>query len=251
MSSTTDQSKLLANCPADGSTIGNKSLREKLDWGEDKYWTVRDSLLDLGEIKKGRGRGGAVRRLQIEGPEPLAGNTSPSGRLPEEALYEPMKEQLEGGWAKDKRFSLSVVEVTARQGGRATGGRWTRPDIVAVAMSTFRYLPDSQFDLITFEVKPADSIDVTAVYEAVAHLRAATMAYVLVTTDETLDLDEIGQESERHGIGLLAAENPADYSTWTEMVEPARHEPDAHRLDEFIATQLTDATRNKIIKDFR
>lgn len=31
----------------------------------------------------------------------------------------------------------------------------------------------------TFEVKPSDAIDVTAVYEVLAHLRSATHAYVI------------------------------------------------------------------------
>ena len=56
------QSSLLALVPLDGSTIGNTSLREKLGWDEDAYATVRDALVDLGLLEKGKGRGGAVRR---------------------------------------------------------------------------------------------------------------------------------------------------------------------------------------------
>src|ERR1035441_4896420 len=71
-----------------------------------------------------------------------------------------------------------VVEVTARQGRRETGGTWTRPDIVAAALRVFPHVPGKFFDLITFEVKPFDGIDVTAVFEALSHRRAATQAYV-------------------------------------------------------------------------
>ena len=39
-------------------------------------------------------------------------------------------------------------------------------------------MPGKYFDLFSFEVKPNWSVNVTAVYEALAHRRAATHAYV-------------------------------------------------------------------------
>jgi adenine-specific DNA-methyltransferase len=63
------QSSLLALVPLDGSTIGNTSLREKLGWDEDAYATVRDALVALGLLEKGKGRGGAVRRKIASEPK--------------------------------------------------------------------------------------------------------------------------------------------------------------------------------------
>ncbi|MDO9622871.1 MAG: class I SAM-dependent DNA methyltransferase [Pseudomonas sp.] len=62
---------LLAAVPADGSSIGNQALFERLkaqlsDISEDQFWTARDALIDAGELAKGRGRGGAVKRTQVE-----------------------------------------------------------------------------------------------------------------------------------------------------------------------------------------
>lgn len=62
---------LLAAVPADGSTIGNQSLLERLcgqfpQVSEDEFWAVRDALIEAGELAKGRGRGGAVKRTQAE-----------------------------------------------------------------------------------------------------------------------------------------------------------------------------------------
>lgn len=62
---------LLAAVPADGSTIGNQSLLEVLrgqfpQVSEDEFWAVRDALIEAGELAKGRGRGGAVKRTQAE-----------------------------------------------------------------------------------------------------------------------------------------------------------------------------------------
>ncbi|MDX1297015.1 MAG: class I SAM-dependent DNA methyltransferase [Pseudomonas sp.] len=61
---------LLAAVPAAGS-IGNQSLLERLrsqfpQLSEDQFWTARDALIEAGELAKGRGRGGAVKRTQAE-----------------------------------------------------------------------------------------------------------------------------------------------------------------------------------------
>ena len=63
---------LLAELPADGSSIGNIKLRvlmgERLgaEVAEADYFTARDSLLAEGLLAKGQGRGGSVRRLVDE-----------------------------------------------------------------------------------------------------------------------------------------------------------------------------------------
>jgi adenine-specific DNA-methyltransferase len=63
------QSSLLALVPADGSTIGNTSLREKLGWDEAVYATVRDALVAAGHLEKSKGRGGSVRRVTVAEPK--------------------------------------------------------------------------------------------------------------------------------------------------------------------------------------
>jgi type I restriction enzyme M protein len=57
-----DLAALLARVPADGSTIGNGSLREAMGWEEARYEAVRDALVAQHRLEKGRGRGGSVRR---------------------------------------------------------------------------------------------------------------------------------------------------------------------------------------------
>ena len=52
-------------------------------------------------------------------------------------------------------------------------------------MTTYVYVPGRHFDVATFEIKAADWIDVTAVYEALAHRRAATRAYVILNVPES------------------------------------------------------------------
>ena len=65
---------LLEVLPADGSTIGNLSAREALsraaarEISEEEYEAIKERLLGLGLIRKGRGRGGAIGLAEgIEG----------------------------------------------------------------------------------------------------------------------------------------------------------------------------------------
>jgi hypothetical protein len=46
----------------------------------------------------------------------------------------------------------------------------------------------------------------------------------------------------------ITAADPIRYETWDERVEADRVPPDPERLDTFIAVQLTEKTRMKIVK---
>jgi hypothetical protein len=166
---------------------------------------------------------------------------------------------LRDAWAKDKRYRDLVLEVTARQGKRETGGKWTRPDLTVATMMTLLYVPGKQFDVITFEVKPSDALDVTAVYEALAHRRAATRAYVWLhipievapspSIQETLAA--VIAEAKRHGIGVIVGTDPADYDTWEEHVEAGRFEPDPEKLNQFITVQFSAGNKEELAKWMR
>jgi hypothetical protein len=168
-------------------------------------------------------------------------------------------EVLRKQWARDLRFRSLVVEVTARQGRRDTGGTWTRPDIVAAALRVFPHVPGKFFDLITFELKPFDGIDVTAVFEALSHRRAATQAYVWLhvpaceaaNIDVTALLKRIEDEASRHGVGMIVGAEPSDYSSWDLRLRAARFEPDPESLNEFIAQQLSGLARDELAQWFR
>ena len=64
---------LLAVVPSDGSSIGNQSLLEQLKiqfphLRDEFYWQTRDALIGQGVLQAGKGRGGSVRRTDIEVP---------------------------------------------------------------------------------------------------------------------------------------------------------------------------------------
>jgi hypothetical protein len=258
---TADRARLLAHVPSDGSAIGNTALMRALGWSEHRYWYARDSLLEEGTIARARGRGGAVRTvLQNEGAAPaavaeaeLVGEAALAS-VREAELYSPIRDTLENFWAKERQIDPLAIEVTAAQGRRRTGGRWTRPDLVSAAVRTYRYLPGKYMEVVTFEVKPFDALDVTAVYEALAHLRSATHAYVIfhVPADQEETVQETVEETchvaRSHGVGLIVMSDPAEFATWEEKEEARRSEPDPQRLDEFIAVQLSQDAHDRIAR---
>lgn len=58
----TDRSTFLSALPK-GQSVGNMRLRTELGWRDERYWRVHSSLVDAGQIVKGRGRGGSVLRV--------------------------------------------------------------------------------------------------------------------------------------------------------------------------------------------
>ena len=73
---------IINTVPPDGRTIGNQSLLEQLrlqhsQLTEEDFWSARDSLIEQCVLAKGRGRGGAIRRVDV---------TSAVSNLAEQAL---------------------------------------------------------------------------------------------------------------------------------------------------------------------
>ena len=265
-----DEASLFTLVPKDGSTVGNIAAQRKLKWGDEQYWRVRDALVDRGLLAVGRGRGGTIRRV-IDTPQTevvsvaVAPGVDATAAVAiaeavirrEEELYEPISSVLKGDWARDRRSNLLSVEVIARQGRRATGGTWSRPDLVSVEVRNLLYYPTKILEVITFEVKPADAIDVQAVYEALAHRRASTRAYVLLHVPDKQAkayqeaVEAVCAVARTHGVGVVTFSDPADYNTWEERERAERVEPDPERMNQFIETQLPDPVKNRIARDLR
>lgn len=264
-----DERALLDSVPPGGSTLSNKRARTSLGWDEARYFAARDALVDGGFISRGVGRGGTIFRVLPEASEPEvtvsvpisntadAANAAVAAAQREESLYEPIRQVLWGVRARDLRSSLLAAEIIARQGWRLTGGTWSRPDLVTIEVLNLLYVPNKILEVVTFEVKPADAIDVQCVYEALAHRRAATRAYVMlhipkssqVRLQETLDT--VTSAARSHGIGVIHFSEPSDYDTWEEIAPAERIEPAPERLNAFIETQMPDGVKNRLARDLR
>ncbi|MGO9234137.1 MAG: hypothetical protein ACLP4V_08680 [Methylocella sp.] len=249
-----DADMLMELVPEDGSFVGNGALIAQLGWKEDKYWKVRKLLLENGQLERGRGKGGSVHRSATSDDAvavPKAVRSSPEARL-----YEPLLRVLSSDWVREMRIEPDQIhfEITARQGKKATGGTWTRPDITAVSVRTFQHLPGKYFDAWTFEVKPIEALDVTAVFEAASHASRATRSYALVqVSDATKEVYEIQviercvSEAARLRVGLILFSSDSDFKTWETKVEAPRLDTTPENLDEFVG-QLSETAKAKLAR---
>lgn len=267
-SASDEEKTLLQGLEELGGAAGNISLLRQLGWGDERYYRVRDRLIDQGELVRGPGRGGSVRIVaeveastlddDEEAAEPTSTPVEPDPAPATEAdLYPAIERVLRESWAKDLGFAWSHVAVTARQGRRATGGRWTRPDLTVLSLKRYRYLPGLHMEVWSFEVKLLQFLDVSAVYEAVAHTRFSTRAYLIFPLPERPDesqtslLEEVEAEAARHGVGIITVIDAGDYSTWEERVKPIRTNAEPERINEFIGQQVSSDAQAELQDELR
>lgn len=163
--------ELLKKVPRDGSKIGNSSLRAELDWKDDRYWRIRNALIDYGLLETGRGKGGSVGRISS-----TAQSRKDDGK--EQRIYSAIEKMLYE-WARDQGYTEKKDILITKTAYQKKGGRWTNPDFVAAGFRSLPYIHGNQIDLFSFEIKRGWA-DATSVYEAVAHQRFVNYAYLLV-----------------------------------------------------------------------
>ncbi|WP_328811361.1 hypothetical protein [Rhodococcus sp. NBC_00294] len=247
---TQDEYRLFTITPDDGSPIGNVSARTRLGFPKNRYGRAKDGLLAKHLILRAPGGGGAIKRapaadesdIELDSNRGVAIVTPP---VAESNLYAPMLATLRGAWGADRGFEPIAVEDVANLGRRKTGGKWTRPDLVAVGVTTFDFVPDLLFDVITFEVKPADQVNVVAVYEALAHRRSATHAFVAAHIPAVLSdslktsVQQVVETAAEHGIGVIRFADPSDYETWEVVVDAVRVTSPPEQIDAFVRSNLS------------
>ncbi|MEJ1962408.1 MAG: hypothetical protein WDO56_13050 [Gammaproteobacteria bacterium] len=115
------------------------------------------------------------------------------------------------------------------------------------------YVPGQLVELRTFEIKTHESLDVTAVYEALSHRRAAHIAHVLVHVPECERgalksiLQRVIGDAEEYGVGVTTLADPQDYATWRVEVDARRANPDPADMDAFIRAQTGAEFKEKIL----
>lgn len=254
-----DLENFIATLKSGGGSLGNQSLRTRLNWNEDRYWRTHGLLADNGAIVRGRGKGGSVSLVEKEPAIETAALVADDivaahvDERPELELYQPAKKVIEETWVRERAFDDHLVEVTALPGRRHTGGTWTRPDISVLATKAYPYLPGRTFELITFEVKTAASVDVAGVFEALSHAQFATMSYVLYCIAGK-DFDRDFKDTQRvisiatqHGVGLIVASDVSQYASWDERVRPRRSVPDPEQANLFISTCFSETAKQRVI----
>ena len=135
-----------------------------------------------------------------------------------------------------------LVAKTAKKDTKVAG-RWTRPDFTVVSNRTFPYIRQTEFDIITFEVKRPADCEALAVFEALAHNSAATRSYVFFPITET-DLassaqgDRIREECVRHGIGLFLVRDAFQLNEACLLIEAQRRPLNPEKCSQFLVNVL-------------
>lgn len=252
-----EEETFLKMLPADGSAIVNRALQTALGWDEERYFKVRASLKEKGEVALGVGRGGRVMRVvaaEKEGAEvEEVAREVAEERQREVDLYDDFKAAVEK-WAKWEDLPENrIVQITASQGRRATGGQWTRPDLALLSVAQYLYVPGKTLDVVTFEVKTKSNWNITSVFEAAAHSRFATKSYLAIEVAEggskDPDLERIEEECARFGIGLAYFRpKQQDFEVY---LDPRRNQPDPADVDRFISEQIDKEYQEKLVRWLR
>jgi hypothetical protein len=183
----------------------------------------------------------------------------------EKELYEMMETPLKKQLAEHLNLSSDALVIrTAYLGSAETGGKWSRPDFLIVAVMEYPFVPGKHLEVLSFEVKKHDAIDITAVYEAAAHLRRATSSYVVLhapryalelpTTekDEKNDMRRkvaaISIECIKQEVGLIVMHDPKDMLKWTLLIPAIHRDTHPAQLNEGIAQLVLDEKSKKQIQ---
>lgn len=252
-----DREILLRFIPEDES-VGNITLIEKLrqrGWDKDKYWRLRNELIEEGVLERGKGKGGSVRRVVAEVPGTALGDNRSREEQSEHKLYPALLKTLQTEWVQEMGIKPHEIhfEITAKKGKKKTGGKWSRPDITAISVRSFAYVPNKFLDVWTFEVKKRNGLDVTAIFEALAHGSRATRSYAVLQVPAQAEkskaiqdiLARCEREAARLGIGLITFEQPSKFETWETLVEAPRLDTAPEYLEEYIQT-LSQKSKDQI-----
>ena len=174
-----------------------------------------------------------------------------SGPTNEQHVYDHLIENL-SPWIQSNLFNPYNLHAQKllRTHSRKLSGKWSTPDFTAVCLYKCVHTGYKGTELVTFEVKHAtQQLDVTCVYEALAHARASNYTTLLFYVDPANTiydqgaghiLDEIKIECVRLGVGLVLTRYPTDLNEWHYVIPAKKHLPDARRIDAFIEEAFGD-----------
>lgn len=220
--------------PADGSSMGNARAKTASDLTDKQFVAAKSILLKTGEIGRGRGRGGSIRRLANVDIGSRAGAVER-----ESDMYEPFRRWLEDQEQQaGECFTFHHVSAHGSSQRRSTG-QWSKPDVVSVVVTDLPMLPSVDVTVSTYELKPlTHARSLAGVYEASAHQRRANFASLVIEwplDDEFEAPAEVIAECRRLGVGLIRM--------WGRnaepILEPVRQIPSPSELNDFLSDALT------------
>ncbi|MCY4332865.1 MAG: hypothetical protein OXC96_10310 [Cyanobacteria bacterium MAG CAR1_bin_15] len=237
----------------------------------DLYQEAEQALVDDKVIERCRGRSGGVCLLpeansQSQGPESSASAAEESSQperqgKQERDYYVPVLQQIEMYWTRTQLGCKAVFgAVTAHQGRRSTGGRWTRPDITFCTVSEWIFSSRPEGEVRTIEVKRFEDLNVLGVHEALSHKSSSHYAYLIIVnfpeklpSDKEQDFDRTMAAAAKYGIGLIKVPSDKcdDSYAWDFLLEPTRSDADHQEIHNFLLNQFPKDKRDQFEKAVR
>jgi hypothetical protein len=269
------EQQIIAGLQAANGHLTRNELWQRLpglqDGPNDEYWAAEQALVDGHRIERRRGRNGGIYLLEpVEAARQAAGPAEAAqavaGQVAAEAEaqrlesdhYQPALDSILQHWTEQPGFTHVFGAITAGQGRRQTGGRWSRPDIVLCAISDWLFSSRPEADVRTIEVKRFESLDVLAVYEAVSHKSRAHYSYLLIVdfpadmdADQKTTFDTVVSVAGKHGIGVITARNTADWTSWSFELDPNRSDSDHQAVNQFLLDQVPPEIRDQFRRAIR
>ncbi len=256
--------KFIELLPDDGSPVLNRVVRLMLSRSlgravsPEEYFNVRDQLLVQRLVGRARGPGGKVYLLPnvVSTTEKSAYTASDFEEASEVALMPFLAEYLSGAFRESLDLPADAscfVENTSFAGPRR--GRWSRPDFLLVSVSRFRFVPDCQVDVHSFELKTEAGADVLAVYEALAQTRFSHFRHLVwqlaIGSRHEARLEEIRSQCQSHGVGLILMRAPAEPASYEIVVDPERKPTPPSIIDGALEARLAPATQSALASAVR
>ncbi|MEE9237619.1 MAG: hypothetical protein V3U52_07510 [Thermoplasmata archaeon] len=228
------------------------------------YTQVRDQLTDLGFITYSWGEpvllSPSFREFlnanEENWAEVLAGEAEPTApeappEVPEPAVpaqpsQYPAIQEDENLWDRFNQQILPMLESevsstgevlylpTARQGSRATGGRYSRPDLTYVLVGRYPLSGAKYLDISSVEVKTWEAADdLVNAYEAIAYKRfSSEVYYAYESPSESQRISSAIEEILREeGIGIIRIWREGEDDKMRIDARPTRTPPSAIRLE--------------------
>ena len=232
--------RLFQVLPIDGSGLSNARAQKIAQLSDRTYEAAKQLLLRTGEITRGQGQGGTIRRATD-----LKTTSRSDGYRLEKDMYGPFVT-----WLSDEQrqpgetFRKEMVTGSGASQRRRTG-QWSKPDIISIIVTDFEMLPTVEVTINTFELKLARSAqDLAGVYEASAHQRRSHYSSLVLEwplDDDDLDgLAAVEDECIRLGVGLLRMWGGE--AEW--LLQPVRKSPEPAELNQFIEDLLPNDDRS-------
>ena len=245
--------------PQDGTPVLNRVLQVMLSRelespiSPDLYFKASDQLSKEQRIGRLRGQGGQVFLLPKSAPPKKQTNGVTLHPRREVELMAPLGRYLTDTFCKGLDLppdGTSIVQDTSTIG--PARGRFARPDFIVVTAMRFRFLPGSQIDVHSFELKAEQGATDESVYEALAQTRFTHFGHLVWHLPQNsrceVRLPEIEKQCDQHGIGLIRMRDPHDHTSYDIRLDPVRKATPAAIIDGFLESRLSDTHRQTLLR---